>query len=80
MPSSQNPGRSEYGHDAKDIERFEQMGFVMSGKRRKRKNSEDTKKRGPGALKEEKLVREREIVSKFREMVEERRGSRGGIA
>lgn len=50
------------------------MGFVMSGKRKKRRISDDGKKRGPGALKEEKLVREREIVSKFREMIEERRG------
>ena len=71
------PRKGDYGHDAKDIERFEQMGFVMSGNRRKRKTSDDGKNgknKGVGALKEEKMLRETEIVNKFREMIQERKG------
>ena len=48
----------------------------MSGNRKKRKTSEDAKtgKKGIDTLKEEKMLRETEIVEKFREMIQERRG------
>jgi hypothetical protein len=57
------------------------MGFVMSGNRKKRKTSEDAKtgKKGFDTLKEEKMLRETEIVEKFREMIQERRGLGTGL-
>jgi NF-kappa-B-activating protein C-terminal domain len=72
-------GRGEYGHDAKDIEKYEQMGFVMSGNRRKRKQNQQTvdeisKKAGYKLAKEEKALRETELVARFKEMIQERRG------
>lgn len=40
--------------------------------------SGDEKRRGPGALREEKVEREREIVRRFREMIEVRKGREEG--
>jgi len=64
-------GRNEFAHDAKAIEKFEQMGFVMSGKRRKRKEpiDEETKAK---LQKEEKASRETEIVAQFKAMIQAR--------
>jgi len=50
----------------------------MSGRRKKRRMSGDEKRRGPGALREEKVEREREIVRRFREMIEVRKGREEG--
>jgi hypothetical protein len=74
--SKRPPRRGEYGHDAEEIEKFERMGFVMSGNRRKRKNdsTDDTStKAGLMLQKEEKALRETEIVARFREMIQERK-------
>ena len=71
-------GRGEFGHDPKDIEKYEQMGFVMSGNRRKKKQpaaamDEASKKAGYLLLKEEKQLRETELVARFKEMIENRK-------
>ena len=78
-----SPRRTEFGHDAKDIERFEQMGFVMSGNRRKRKHQqqsldEASRKAGFKLQKEEKALRETELVARFKEMIQERKGQSNG--
>jgi len=73
-------GRGEFGHDPKDIEKYEQMGFVMSGNRRKKNQpagpmDEASRKAGYQLLKEEKQLRETELVARFKEMVENRKAS-----
>jgi hypothetical protein len=55
------------------------MGFVMSGKRRKRKDppqpvDEDSRKAVLKLQKEERASRESEIVAKFKAMIQERQG------
>lgn len=69
------PRSGEY--DAKDIERFEQMGFVMSGNRRKRKHQQNadevSKKADFKVQKEEKALREMELVARFKEMIQNRK-------
>jgi hypothetical protein len=73
--------RAEFGHDAKDIEKYEQMGFVMSGNRRKRKDpplmDEESKKAGYKLQKQEKASRESEIVAKFKAMIQGRQAEIG---
>jgi NF-kappa-B-activating protein C-terminal domain len=66
-----------YGHAPQDIEKFEQMGFVMSGSRRKSKQqAEDaSKKTGLILQKEDKALRETELVARFKEMIQERKGN-----
>jgi hypothetical protein len=52
------------------------MGFVMSGNRRKRKSEatdDVSTKAGLLLQKEEKALREIEIVARFREMIQERK-------
>ena len=64
------------GHTPKDIEQFEQMGFVMSGKRRKRKlQTDDPAQKLFGLSKEQKALKETELVARFKEMIEERKGN-----
>jgi len=67
--------RGEFGHDPKDIERYEQMGFVMSGNRRKKHSTDEASKKGDfTSQKEERALREMELVARFKEMIEERKG------
>jgi len=70
-------GRGEFGHDPKDIEKYEQMGFVMSGNRRKKKQppavDEASRKAGYKIHKEERQLRETELVARFKEMIENRK-------
>jgi hypothetical protein len=71
-----SPGRIDFAHDAKAIEKFEKMGFVMSGKRRKRKDpnaiDEESRKAGFKLQKAEKALRETEIVAQFKAMIDAR--------
>jgi len=78
MPKSTRPrGRGEFGHDPKDIERYEQMGFVMSGNRKKRRqpemSDEQLRKAGYAAQKEVRDLKEKELVAKFKTMIEMRK-------
>jgi hypothetical protein len=54
------------------------MGFVMSGNRRKRKYQQNvdeaSKKSDFKSKKEEKALKETELVARFKEMIEERKG------
>lgn len=55
------------------------MGFVMSGNRRKKKQTpaadEALKKAGYRIQKEERQLRETELVARFKEMIENRKAS-----
>ena len=66
---------TKIGHDAEDIEKFERMGFVMSGNRRKKKPStksaeKSSRKASLMQAREEKELRESELVSRFKAMIE----------
>ena len=72
--------RGESGYNPEDIERFEQMGFVMSGSRRKGKQNEEASKKGDfKSQKKEKDLQEMELVARFKEMIEERNALRKQI-
>jgi hypothetical protein len=65
----------KHGHTAEDIERFEQMGFVMSRNRKKKKSAQiSSRKAGILHAKEEKEMRESELVARFKEMIEGQKG------
>jgi NF-kappa-B-activating protein C-terminal domain len=75
--STRPRGRAEFGHDPKDIERYEKMGFVMSGNRKRRKvpqvTDEELRKAGFAVQKEVRDLREKELVARFKEMIETRK-------
>jgi len=69
------PRGGRHGHTAEEIERFEQMGFIMSDKRRKKRQKQDAStKAGLILTQEEKEMRESELVARFKELVEEQKG------
>jgi NF-kappa-B-activating protein C-terminal domain len=75
--STRPRGRAEFGHDPKDIERYEQMGFVMSGNRKRRKvpqvTDDELRKAGFAVQKEVRDLKEKELVARFRELIETRK-------
>ena len=75
--SNRPRGRAEFGHDPKDIERYEQMGFVMSGNRKRRKvpqvTDEDLRKAGFAVQKDVRDLKEKELVARFKELIETRK-------
>lgn len=70
-------GKGEYGHQPEDIERYEKMGFVMSGNRRSKKggssNVESSSRPGLLQQREEKALRETELVARFKELAEQQK-------
>jgi NF-kappa-B-activating protein C-terminal domain len=75
--STRPRGRAEFGHDPKDIERYEQMGFVMSGNRKRRKvpqvTDDELRKAGFAVQKEVRDLKEKELVARFKELIETRK-------
>ncbi|KAM0756594.1 DUF926-domain-containing protein, partial [Meredithblackwellia eburnea MCA 4105] len=77
------PRRGEIGLESEQIEKFESMGYVMSGSRHRRMNAVRVRKENQvisaeekrGILKmqaEEKAKRENQIVASFKEIVDQR--------
>jgi hypothetical protein len=82
------PRRGEIGLTSDEIEKYEQVGYVMSGSRHRRMNAVRMRKENQvisaeekrGILKlqkEEKLKREGLIVGGFKEMLEEKLKAQG---
>jgi len=70
-------GKGEYGHQPEDIERYEKMGFVMSGNRRTKKggsgNAESPARPALMQQREEKALRETQLVARFKELAEQQK-------
>ncbi|KAK4705811.1 NF-kappa-B-activating protein, partial [Phenoliferia sp. Uapishka_3] len=82
------PRRGEIGMESEQIEKFETMGYVMSGSRHRRMNAVRVRKENQvisaeekrGILKmqaEEKAKRENQIVSSFKELVDQKLSGSG---